>query len=79
QAERIRRACDRVLSQGLIGPAAPVVGLGVGHFLAARLAARLDRPYVEFAALAGVAAGERLAVNTCGPAYAVAELRRRMA
>ena len=79
QTERIRRACDRALSLGLIGPAAPVVGLGVGHFLAARLAARLDRPYVEFAALAGVPASERIAVNTCGPAYAVAELRRRIA
>jgi probable H4MPT-linked C1 transfer pathway protein len=79
QVERIGRACDRALSLGLIGRAAPVVGLGVGHFLAARLAARLDRPYVEFAALAGVPAGERLAVNTCGPAFAVAELRRQMA
>ncbi len=79
QVERIRRACDRALSLGLIGQAAPVVGLGVGQFLAARLAARLDRPYVEFAALADVPAGERLAVNTCGPAFAVAELRRRMA
>jgi probable H4MPT-linked C1 transfer pathway protein len=79
QAERIRRACDRVLSLGLIGPAAPIVGVGVGHFLAARIAVRLDRPYVEFAALAGVPVEERLAVNTCGPAYAVAELRRRTA
>lgn len=79
QAERIRRACDRVLSLGLIGSAAPVVGVGIGHFLAARLAARLDRPYVEFAALAGVPVEERLAVNACGPAYAVAELRRRTA
>ena len=79
QVERIGRACDRALSLGLLGPAAPVVGLGVGHFLGARLATRLDRPYIEFAALAGVPAGERLAVNTCGPAFAVAELRRRMA
>ena len=60
-------------------PATGLVGLGIGHFLASRLAARLERPYVEFAALAGVPAGERLAVNTCGPAFAVAELRRRMA
>jgi hypothetical protein len=51
----------------------------VGHFLAARLALCLDRPYVEFATLAGVPDSERLAVNTCGPAYAVAELRRRIA
>ena len=77
QAERIGRACDRALSRGLIGKAAPVVGLGVGHFLAAQLAAGMDRPYVEFAALLGVPADQRLAVNTCGPAYAVAALRGR--
>jgi probable H4MPT-linked C1 transfer pathway protein len=79
QGERIRRACDRVLSLGLIGPQAPVVGVGVGHFVAARLAGCLDRPYVDFAALAGVPAAEQRAVDTCGPAYAVAELRRRIA
>jgi probable H4MPT-linked C1 transfer pathway protein len=78
QAERIRRACDRALSRGLVGLEAPVVGLGVGHFLAARLASAMDRPYIDFAALLGVPAAERLAVNTCGPAVAVAELRRRM-
>lgn len=78
QAERIRRACDRNLSRGLIGPHAPVVGLGVGHFLAARLASVMDRPYLDFAVLLDVPAAERLAVNTCGPAVAVAELRRRL-
>lgn len=78
QAERIRRACDRALSRGLTARSAPVVGLGVGHFLAARLAASMDRPYVEFAALCGIPAAQRLAVNACGPAYAVAELRRRL-
>jgi (4-(4-[2-(gamma-L-glutamylamino)ethyl]phenoxymethyl)furan-2-yl)methanamine synthase len=79
QAERIRHACDRALSRGLVASTAPVVGLGVGHFLAARLAASLARPYVEFAALLDAPTAKRLAVNTCGPAYAVAELRRRMA
>lgn len=78
QAGRIRRACERALSRGLIGAAAPVVGLGVGHFLAARLAASLDRPYLEFAALCGAPPAERTALDTCGPAYAVAELCRHM-
>lgn len=77
QLERIRRACDLVLSRGLIGPHAPVVGLGVGEFLVARLAAGMDRRYVDFATLLGVASSDRLAVNTCGPAFAVAELLRR--
>jgi probable H4MPT-linked C1 transfer pathway protein len=77
QLERIRRACERALSRGLVGAAAPVVGLGVGHFLARRLAASLDRPYAEFAALCGAPQSERVALNTCGPAYAVAALARR--
>src|SRR5262245_17958131 len=77
QAERIGRACDRVLSLGLIGRTAPVVGAGVGQFLAARVAIRLGRPYVEFATLVGAPTGDELAVNTCGPAYAIAELLRR--
>ena len=78
QLEQIRHACARVLSRGLIGRDAPVVGLGVGSFLAARLAADMERRYVDFAELAGVAADERLAVNTCGPAFAVAALLRRL-
>jgi probable H4MPT-linked C1 transfer pathway protein len=77
QTERIRRACDRSLSRGLIGRDAPVVGLGVGEFVAARLAAALDRPYREFATLVGAPDADRPAVNTCGPAFAVAELRRQ--
>lgn len=78
QVERIRRACDRALSRGLIGADAPFVGLGVGHFLAERLAAAMHRPYIEFAALLDAPQSERGAVNACGPAYAVAELRRRL-
>src|SRR5262245_18680939 len=74
QAERIRRACDRTLSRGLVSPKAPIVGLGVGAFLARRVAASMDRPYLEFAAVVGVPSAERLAVNTCGPAFAVAKL-----
>ena len=77
QQERIRRACARALSRGLIGPDAPIVGLGVGSFLAAQLAAGMERRYVDFAELAGVAVDERLAVNTCGPAFAVAALLLR--
>ena len=79
QIERIRRACDRTLSRGLVTATAPVVGLGIGHFLAARLAASINCPYVEFGVLFDVPAGERIAVNTCGPAFAVAELARRLA
>jgi uncharacterized hydantoinase/oxoprolinase family protein len=67
-------ACDRQLSRGLLGPDAPVVTLGVGRFLAARVAADLGRAHVGFATLAGVEAGLRAAVDVCGPAFATARL-----
>ena len=76
QQEQICRACERQLSRGLLGDAAPVVGLGVGRFLAAQVAARLKREYVDFAVLAGVAPEDVSAVDVCGPAFAVARLAR---
>jgi len=77
QLGRIEAACARVLSRGLLTDAAPVVGAGVGRFLAARLARRLERPYVDFSSL--VPAGPSAAgwVATCAPAAAVAWLLRR--
>jgi (4-(4-[2-(gamma-L-glutamylamino)ethyl]phenoxymethyl)furan-2-yl)methanamine synthase len=74
QREQIRRACDRQLSRGLLAPRAPVVGLGVGRFLVARIAIELGREYRSFAALAGVAPKLQEVVDVCGPAFAVARL-----
>jgi probable H4MPT-linked C1 transfer pathway protein len=77
QEALLRAACDRQLARGQIGRDAPVVGLGVGRFLAAKLAAVLDRRFVDFATLAGMGAEDAPAVNVCGPAYAVARLARQ--
>jgi probable H4MPT-linked C1 transfer pathway protein len=76
QAQRglVRRGCDRQLSRGLLDSQAPVVGLGVGAFLAAQLAGELGRDYRDFATVAGVAPEQRDAVDVCGPAFAVARL-----
>jgi probable H4MPT-linked C1 transfer pathway protein len=71
QRELVRRGCDRQLSRGLLGPHAPVVGLGAGSFVAARMAEELRRKYVGFAALAGVVPDLHRAVDVCGPAFAV--------
>jgi probable H4MPT-linked C1 transfer pathway protein len=76
QQQQVRRACDRQLSRGLLSDSAPVVGLGVGRFLAAQIAAQLEREYVDFAALAGVRREHVSAVDVCGPAFAVARLAR---
>jgi hypothetical protein len=74
QRRLVRRACDRQLSRGLLDSQAPVVGLGVGRFLVARIAAELGRDYRDFAALTGVAPELHDAVDVCGPAFAVALL-----
>jgi probable H4MPT-linked C1 transfer pathway protein len=74
QRQLVRRACDRQLSRGLLEAHAPVVGLGAGSFLAARVAEELGREYIGFAALAGVAPDLQHAVDVCGPAFAVARL-----
>jgi len=53
---------------------APLIGAGVGRFLTAELATRLQRPYLEFAQLlpGGRATPDR--VSDCAPAVAVAWL-----
>ena len=79
QEQHLREACERQLARGRVAPDAPVVGLGVGRFLAAKLAAGLGRRYVDFAILAGVAAADAPAVDVCGPAYAIARLAQQAA
>jgi (4-(4-[2-(gamma-L-glutamylamino)ethyl]phenoxymethyl)furan-2-yl)methanamine synthase len=74
QREQVRRACNRQLSRGVLDSHAPVVGLGVGRFLAARIAAELGREYRDFGALTGVAPELQDIVDVCGPAFAVARL-----
>jgi (4-(4-[2-(gamma-L-glutamylamino)ethyl]phenoxymethyl)furan-2-yl)methanamine synthase len=77
QSEKLLTAADRVLSLSLLPDDAPVVGAGVGRFLARRLAERLRRPYVDFSALVSgdVQATEWAA--RCAPAAAVAILAAR--
>ncbi|MBL8527436.1 MAG: H4MPT-linked C1 transfer pathway protein [Burkholderiales bacterium] len=74
QLERLVAAAGRVAARGGLSAQAPVVGAGVGIFLARRLAARLDRSCVDFATLVrrvGAAADDLMA---CAPAFAVAHL-----
>ena len=76
QLRLVRNACDRHLSRGVLADGAPVVGLGVGRFMATQIAAQLKREYVDFASLAGVERKHAAAVDVCGPAFAVARLAR---
>ena len=51
QLQSLERAAERILSRDLLDDAAPLVGAGIGRFLLADLAARLARPYRDFATL----------------------------
>lgn len=75
QLGRILRASWRVLSRGELPAKAPVLGAGVGRFLAARIAQRLQRPYRDFGELCG-AADAQLGPQAadCAPAVALAHL-----
>lgn len=74
QLRALQDAAERVLSRGEVPEEAPVVGAGVGRFLAARLAARLARPYIDFAALVEGPPETRDWAARCAPAAAVALL-----
>ena len=65
-------AREVVMRQGLC--TAPVVGAGCGRFLAQQLAARLGRPYFDFADLIAAAPEAREAAARSAPAVAVALL-----
>jgi probable H4MPT-linked C1 transfer pathway protein len=67
-------ACARLLSRGELDAQAPLVGAGVGRFLAVRLAERLGRRYLGFESL--LPGGEGLVPDAadCAPAAAVARL-----
>ena len=63
-----------LLSRGDLSPRAPIIGAGVGRFLAARLAERLQRPYLGFESLFPAQSSEMPEVADCAPAAAVASL-----
>ena len=74
QLERLVEAVTRVTTRSGLSAHAAVVGAGVGSFLARKLALRLGRPYVDFAALAPLAGARAEDVMACAPAFAVAHL-----
>jgi len=69
QLRRLLDACACLLSRGELPADAPIVGAGVGRFLAQRLAERLGRPYRGFESLFDAAVPD---LADCAPAAAVA-------
>lgn len=72
---QIEAAAARVLSRGSLDGSAPLVGAGIGRFLARGLAASMARPYVDFADLIEGSAEAKEWAACCAPAAAVALLR----
>jgi len=79
QSRRIEDACERLVTREALAGDVPMVGAGVGRFLAAELAARLARPYLEFARLVPAGDSGGGGVSDCAPAVAVAWLAQREA
>jgi (4-(4-[2-(gamma-L-glutamylamino)ethyl]phenoxymethyl)furan-2-yl)methanamine synthase len=74
QLQVIQSAADCVLSRGVIAEDAPVIGAGIGRFLARALAGRLGRPYIDFATLVSGTPEACEWAARCAPAAAVAAL-----
>jgi len=70
----LQQACERVLSRSAMPPRAPIVGAGVGRFLAKKLARRLLRPYRDFSRLVPSRGADAHWTASCAPAVAVALL-----
>lgn len=77
QSDRLRMACERLIARELLPDGAPIVGAGVGRFVARDLADRLGRRYLDFASLVSLAGAESGRVSDCAPAVAVAWLAQR--
>ncbi len=78
QLRTLADACARLLSRGDLDAQAPVLGAGVGRFLARRLAQRLGRQYLGFESLFPGGDGLLPDVADCAPAAAVARLAMDM-
>lgn len=76
QMQRLADALDLVASATAIPPGVPLVGAGVGRFLAARLATRAARPYADAGLLLAGAPALAGPAADCAPAVAVARLAR---
>jgi (4-(4-[2-(gamma-L-glutamylamino)ethyl]phenoxymethyl)furan-2-yl)methanamine synthase len=77
QLQRLQDGCDQLLSLGVLPADAPIVGAGVGRFVAAKVAAHRGVGFVPFASLLEAPATLADRVSDCAPAVAVAWLAGR--
>ncbi len=74
QIRSIMDSAMLVLSRGLLGKDAPIIGAGVGREVIRRLAARLDRPFHRFEEVIAAEPSAQAVAADCAPASAVALL-----
>lgn len=74
QIRTIMDSAMLVLSRGLLGKEAPVIGAGVGREVIRRLAERLDRPFRPLDEVIAAEVSVRTEAADCAPASAVALL-----
>jgi len=77
QASRIADAMLIVARQAGLPSDAPVIGAGIGRFVAAKAASALGRPMADFGDLLPAVNGLGGVVSDCAPAVAVAWLAQR--
>jgi probable H4MPT-linked C1 transfer pathway protein len=70
----LKEAAERVIGAANVAQNAPIIGAGVGRFLAARVARTLDRTYRSFDALITTDPRYAVIAADCAPAVAVALL-----
>ena len=73
QLARVEKVSARILDLSGLSPDAPIVGCGVGRFVASDLAERLGRPFRELGRLVAPETGD-MWISNCAPAVAVALL-----
>lgn len=76
QLDTLVQACRRQLSRG-VSITVPVIGAGSGRFLVERLAARLQRRYVDIETHMPLRDASGLSAAVCAPAVAVALLAQQ--
>lgn len=74
QLREIMDAAALVFSRGLLDSSAPVIGAGIGRCVIRDLAARLNRPFLDFGDLIDAAPDTRSKACDCAPASSVALL-----
>jgi probable H4MPT-linked C1 transfer pathway protein len=74
QARQIEEDLHLVLSRGVLGEDAPIVGAGIGRFVLEQTAARFGRTFTPFESCFDTAPKCASAISDCAPAAAVAKL-----